>query len=107
LLAEVQTLARAAHYVIVVVAANFELAIETWVTFETSTCGALQATAIFTVFVMRGIIDHLEFLVGSSQDVLDGDKRLVEEWETYVATSSASLTWRSLISQRLKIWKFL
>jgi hypothetical protein len=29
LLAEVQTLARAAHYVIVVVAANFELAIET------------------------------------------------------------------------------
>jgi hypothetical protein len=33
---------------------------------------------------MPGIIAHLDFLVGSSQDVLDGDKRLLEEWETYV-----------------------
>jgi hypothetical protein len=36
---------------------------------------------------MPGIIAHLEFLVGSSQDVLDGDKRLLEEWEMYVVTS--------------------
>jgi hypothetical protein len=35
---------------------------------------------------MPGIINHLEFLVGSSKDALDGDKRLLEEWETYVAT---------------------
>lgn len=36
---------------------------------------------------MPKIIEHLEFLVGSSQDAPDGDKHLVGEWETYVAIS--------------------
>lgn len=31
---------------------------------------------------MSRIISHLEFLVGSSKDALDNDRRLLEEWET-------------------------
>lgn len=30
---------------------------------------------------MSEVFNHLEFLVGSSQDTSDGDKRVLEDWE--------------------------